>query len=344
MQSILSILRKHASSLIRLLPLLAFVVPLLWLYLLYPASFESLWKGRAFQLFFVWLIALELILGWENPQATEIKKLASVRTIAFIAALTLPTMYVVASCYFGLNTMISSSASQTGVTFAQFMPLSTEYLVFACLFCAAVFLAFGTRGLKDFAIPAFFMVIVGAIYTIDNVYPYGQFTPFQFFVPTTASIAAAILNLMGYNTTITFTQDSLQGSLPTLTATDPNNPLRSAQFGIAWPCAGVESFLIFTVIVLLFLKRMPISWRAKVGYFAVGAAVTYFINALRIVNIFLIGINGGDVSTFHSFYGPLYSVAWIVSYPLIILGSQSLWHRIKSDAYTKPNVYETSTI
>ena len=101
-------------------------------------------------------------------------------------------------------------------------------------------------------------MIVGAIYTIDNVYPYGQFTPFQFFVPTTASIAAAILNLMGYNTTITFTQDSLQGSLPTLTATDPNNPLRSAQFGIAWPCAGVESFLIFTVIVLLFLKRIPI--------------------------------------------------------------------------------------
>src|SRR3972149_11771014 len=143
MQSILSILKKHASSLIRLLPLLAFVVPLLWLYLLYPASFESLWKGRAFQLFFVWLIALELILGWENLQATEIKKLASVRAIAFIAALTLPTMYVVASCYLGLNTLISSSAAQMGIPFAQFMPLSTEYLVLACIFCAAAFLAFG---------------------------------------------------------------------------------------------------------------------------------------------------------------------------------------------------------
>jgi hypothetical protein len=96
-----------------------------------------------------------------------------------------------------------------------------------------VFLSFGIKGLKDFAIPAFFMAIVGAIYTIDNVYPYGQFTPFQFFVPTTASLAAAILNVMGYSTTITYTQDSLQGRLPMLTATDPNNPLRSAQLGIA---------------------------------------------------------------------------------------------------------------
>jgi len=73
---------------------------------------------------------------------------------------------------------------------------------------------------------------------------------------------------------------------------------------------------------------MPISWKAKIGYFAIGAAVTYFINILRIVTIFMIGMNGGDVELFHSFYGPLYSVAWIVSYPLIILGSQSLWRKI----------------
>jgi thaumarchaeosortase len=328
MQTILSILKKHSNALMKLMPLLAFAVPFLWLYSLHPASFELMWKGRTFQLFFMWLIALELILGWENLQKSKINKLISARAFAFIVTLALPTVYVVASDYWGLNTLIANSATQSGVKWANFMPLSTEYLVFAVLFCLIVSLSFGAKGLKDFSVPAFFMGIVGAIYTIDNVYPWGQFTPFQLLVPTTTTLAAAVLNSMGYNTILTTQADLSEGNVPLLTAVDPNNPLRSATFKIAWPCAGIESLLIFTVVILLFLKRMPISWKAKIGYFATGAAVTYFINVLRVISIFMIGMNGGDWELFHDFYGPLYSVAWIVSYPLIILGSQSLWHKI----------------
>jgi exosortase/archaeosortase family protein len=108
---------------------------------------------------------------------------------------------------------------------------------------------------------------------------------------------------------------------------DPSNPLKPATFAVAWPCAGIESLLIFTVVVLLFLKRMPISLKAKVGYFAVGAAVTYFINILRIVSIYQVALSGGDYNFFHSTIGPLYAIPWIVLYPLVILGTQNLWHR-----------------
>jgi thaumarchaeosortase len=323
MQTILALLKKHENTLVKLLPLLAFAVPLLWLYFLYPASFELMWKGRTFQLFFIWLIALELILSWENLQPNKMDKPTSAKTLAFTTALLLPTVYVVFSNYLGLNVAIADAARQSGVTWWDSMALSTEYLVFAVLFCLMVFLQFGKKGLKDFSVPAFFLGVVGILYTIDNVYPYGQFTPFQLLVPTTATLATAVLNVMGYQTSLTAT-----GSLPRLTTTDPANPLRTATFDIAWPCAGIESLLIFTVVALLFLKRMPISWKAKTVYFAVGAAVTYLINILRIVTIFTIGMNGGDVQTFHFYYGPLYSIAWIVSYPLIILGSQSLWRKI----------------
>jgi exosortase/archaeosortase family protein len=205
------------------------------------------------------------------------------------------------------------------------MALSIEYLVFTVLFCAMIYLQFGKEGLKDFSVPAVFLGLVGALYTIDNVFPYGQFTPFQLLVPTTANLAASALNLMGYQTSLT-----AAGAMPRLTATDPTNPMRTATFDIAWPCAGIESLLIFTVVALLFLKRMPISWKAKLGYFAVGAAVTYSINILRIVTIFTIGMNGEDVQMFHFYYGPLYSITWIVSYPLLILGSQILWRKIAS--------------
>jgi len=121
-----------------------------------------------------------------------------------------------------------------------------------------------------------------------------------------------------------------QNGMPTLQAT---GPLGTAKFAIAWPCAGIESLLIFTAVVLLFLQQMTISWKAKAGYFIVGAAVTYFINVFRIVTIFNLGmqygINSNQVQAFHFYYGPLYAIAWIVSYPLIILISQGLWRKNK---------------
>jgi thaumarchaeosortase len=215
------------------------------------------------------------------------------------------------------------------------MALSTEYLVFAALFSLTVFLQFGKKGLRDFSVPVFFLGIVGALYTIDNVFPYGQFTPFQLLVPTTATLAASALNLMGYQTSLV-----TAGTLPRLTATDPASPLRTATFDIAWPCAGIESLLIFTVVAFLFLKRMPLNWKAKTGYFAVGAAVTYFINVLRIATFYPIGmdygVNSEQVQLFHFYYGPLYSIAWIVSYPLIILASQTLLRKITNRELSTP--------
>ncbi len=338
MQRSLQVLKKHKNLLLNLLPLVAFAIPLLWLYTLDAASFELMWKGRTFQLFFIWLLALEMILGWENLHINKIGKLVSARTFAFLAAMALPMLYVAASYYWGLNGAIANWAAQSGVTWASSMPLSTEYLAFTALFCAIVLLQFGFKGLKAFALPAFFLALVGVIYTIDNVFPYGQFTPFQIFVPTTTALAAVFLNFMGYTTSISY--GSFQGNIPYLTASNPNNPAAApTTFGIAWPCAGIESFLIFTVVALLFLKRMHISWRAKIGYFIFGAAVTYIINALRIVEIFLTGMTYGgsslQVDLLHFYYAPLVSIAWIVTYPLIILASQSLWHKIHTSKPTK---------
>ena len=344
MQTILSILKKHAHSLMKLLPLLAFAVPLLGLYFLDPGSFELMWKGRTFQLFFIWLIALELILGWETLQTKKIKPI-STRSFAFIITLLLPTIYVIISNYLGLNTIIADWARQSGIMWADSMPLSTEYLVFTVLFCLIVLLPFGIKGLTNFSVSAFFLGIVGALYTIDNVYPYGQFAPFQFLVPTTATLAANVLGLMGYTTKLSMIENPIYGSMPYLSVKHLNSN-EWVGFGIAWPCAGIESLLIFTVTILLFLKRTPLSWKSKITYFAIGALVTYFINILRIATIFTIGMEYGELSPqvqlFHNLYGPLYSIAWIISYPLIILGSQSLWNRIKRGKTGKPDSPETA--
>jgi exosortase/archaeosortase family protein len=219
------------------------------------------------------------------------------------------------------------------------MPLAVEYFVFAALFNLIIFLAYGVKGIKDFSISAFFLVAVGVLYVIDDVYPYGRFTPFQILTTTTAGLAATVLNLLGYPTSISFMRDSYYGYMPSLKVLDPiNQSLTKAKFEIAWPCAGVEGLIIYTITILLFLKKTPLSWRERIIYFVIGAQITYFINALRIASIFVIAINSGwrpnymppEVMRFHNIYGPLFSISWIIAYPLIILVSRALWEKIRN--------------
>jgi thaumarchaeosortase len=218
-------------------------------------------------------------------------------------------------------------AQNSGVAFADSMPLAIEYLVLCVLFLFTIGLSFGKKGLKDFFLPALFLIIVGVLYTIDNVFPYGSFTPFQMLVPTTTALAAGVLSLMG-NTALAGT-DPFTG-MPTL---DVSGSLGNAKFSIAWPCAGIESLLIFTAVSLLFLKRMRVSWKAKISFFAFGAAITYFINVLRIATIFTIaqqyGVNSLLVQDFHFYYGPLYAMTWIVVYPIILMVGSGGWKKIK---------------
>ncbi|MCW4000412.1 MAG: archaeosortase/exosortase family protein [Candidatus Bathyarchaeota archaeon] len=320
--------------LVKTLPLIAFVAPLALLYLLNPPdpylnvsaqqSFELMWKGRTFQLFFVWLISLEFILGWESIK-NRINLQNRAAAAAYALVLLLPSVYVVLEYYLGLNGAIAAWMQQAGVAFAASMPLAIEYLAFCGLFCVVVFAAFGKRGLLGFALPALFVALIGVLYTIDNMFPYGEFTPFQLLVPTTASLAGGVLGLMGYQ--VASGTDFVSG-MPTLSV---SGSVGSATFAIAWPCAGIESLLIFTAVALLFLKRLNISWQAKVGFFVFGAAVTYLINVLRIANIFVLGMQYGvyshEVDMFHFYYGPLYAMTWIVAYPLIIIAATAAYQK-----------------
>jgi thaumarchaeosortase len=319
-------IKKKPDVLIKILPILSFIIPFLILYSLYPESYEATWKGRTYYIFFIWLIFLELILSWEKIQLNKLNKLKSIRTLAFILLLLLPTIYVVAANYYGLNAVIDDFAEKNNVFWAHEMPLSIEYLVFTGLFVTIVLLAYGYGGLMNHSISVIFLGIIGIIYTVDNIYPYGTFTPFQLLVPTTATLAANVLTLMGYQT-------EWRGQLSGTPILRVWNQKGSASFGIAWPCSGIDSLIIYSVTILLFLKNSVISWKQRTVYFIIGAAITYFINILRIATIFIIaidyGMNSPQVQQFHNYYGALYSITWIITYPLIIIGAQALWRKIK---------------
>jgi thaumarchaeosortase len=327
-------IKETLGTLIKILPIIAFVPPFLILYALFPANFETTWKGRMFYIFFIWLASLEVIMNWESL-ATKVKKLASARNAIFIASLFLPAMYVIVSNFFGLNNIIISWAQSSNVGWPKDMPVSIEYLVFAALFVLLMWAEFGFAGLKNSAISSLFLATIGIIFTIDSLYPYGSFTPFQAPVPAISSLAASFFNLMGYKATIS--NSFYSGSWVTyLQVQNPRIPINvytnPVGFYVAWPCAGIESLIIYTGTILVFLRASAFSLKRKAVYFSVGAIVTYFINVLRIATFVVLGMQFGDqspqINDFHDLYGSLYSITWIVAYLLILMGSQTLWDKI----------------
>jgi exosortase/archaeosortase family protein len=320
--SITAYFRRYSTYLKIFLIFLSVAIPLAILYSLYPASFDKTFNGRAYYLFFIWLVVLEFALDWDKYKS-ETSKMDIKRIIAFGLALLLPTVYVVASNFFGFNAVIMDLFRPfvAGPDWLLNTPLAMEYIIFAVLFAVVILFAYKLKGLVDFSLSVALLGVVGAIHMINALFPYGGFTPFQILVPATASLSTDFLNLMGYTATLWESSGSL---MPALFVHDPASGANWQAY-IAWPCAGVESLLLYTIIMLLFLKKSDIPRLHKVIYFAVGAAVTYFINILRIITLFIIGLNGGDVWTFHDYYGQLYSAVWIMSYPLIIIGIQILW-------------------
>jgi len=338
MANIIQAVKRNVHIIIMLLPILSFIAPFLILYSLQPWTFEQTYHGRTFLLFFLWLVVLEIILSWEKLQKIKVNKLRSIRTVLFVIALLLPTIYVVAANYYGINIMIHDLTSQyisplnvdstQKIIIASYMKISIEFLVFAVLFCLIILLTYGISILGDFSISTFFLGIIGVLFTIDYLYPQ-KLTPLQIFVPATATLAAKVLTLMGYQ----ITSLSFATNMPFLSVT--NRYGQSFGASIDWACAGVESLLIYSVTILLFLKETAISWKQRIVYFVIGGAVTYFINILRIVTIFLLAMDYGygpstPAQRFHDYYGMLYSITWIVSYPLIIIATRALWGKIRN--------------
>ncbi len=315
---------RHGHTLIILLFLLAFAVPFTILYYLNPSAFEATWKGRTYYLFFIWLICLEAILGWDDIKQMDFR-FKSIRFYILAAVSALPTVYVILDNYGGLGTAILEFSQQHGISQANLMPVAVEYLAFMILFVLIEVLALGITRVSSFSISAVFLATIGAIYMIDNLYPNGSFTPFQVIVPTTANLAGFVLSSLGYQV---MWHQPMQG-MPTFRVISPTGSYSNA-YSIAWPCSGVESLIIYALTILLFLRKSDISRPLKATAFVAGAAVTYFVNALRISTIFMISANGGDIWSFHNYWGQLYSMSWILTYPLVILGIQRLFELRKT--------------
>ena len=291
----------------------AFIVPLLILYVNDAGSFEYLWKGRAPYLLFLWLLFLEVAIGWKKLKERSVETWNK-KTILAAIILIIPTIYSL-GLNLGLYDAILELGKAVGVPFEQFGEwylthswlFSFEYIIFATVFLASIWLLYGRNGLKILAVSSFFLSGVGIFYMIDTFFPYGTFTVLQGFVPITVNTAAFMLNLLGYGTRI----------FPAMTVTGAT---RSYSAIVSWSCAGSHSLFLYSFMIMLFLRGTSITRMRKIIYVVTGAVGTFFVNIFRIIAILLAGVNSGAslAATFHEVYGEFFFIAWMFIYLTVI--------------------------
>ena len=288
--------------------------------------FDLTWKGRMFYLFFMWLLLLEFILDWEvivEKQRTFQNRFRVLLLCIFAAV---PSVYILSVNFLDLNQIILNlgQAIQIRPDFInEHWPLSVEYLILVSFFIFTAWLAYGLAGLKSFSISLSLLAGIGVIYLVDTIWPFGTFKPMQLLAVPTAACATALLDLLGYNVELTYPVSSpQQGSMPLMTVRAGGGLVRAK---IGWPCAGVHSLLLFTLITLVFFKKTTMQRERKIIFFLIGAAGTYLTNILRIASYFTISIHYGEDAgkLFHDSYGELYFIAWMLLYFIIIIAIQS---------------------
>jgi len=291
-------------------------------------TFDVTWKGRMFLGIFAWFIVMESIIGW-----SEIRKRTPTNRYLMAGAIgcaLIPTGYVLATNFFGLDLAVLRYGQSLGLPFLNvasepsdflqlFWPLSVEYVVFFVFFTAALMLAYKPRGLKSFAISLAVLGGFSVAYMIDTLLPFGVLKPLQEMALPTAAVAAALFDLCGYSVLMSYPNNAGGSLVPALTVVSGSS---SASISIAWACAGVQSLFLFLVIMLLFFKKTNIAPFRKFLYFTVGLFGTFIANVLRIcvVTLILLYQGGEEGMFFHNNYGELFGFSFIFAYILVIIG------------------------
>ncbi len=313
--------------------LLTIITPICIAFVLDPISFNYTWTGRALYLFFVWLVFLEIILVWNNFFHKDFSAFKGRKIFILVLLAAASSLYVIITNLSPVKEGIMELAKLLGVLQSEFFlktwRFSWEYLALTLLFTLFILFTYGKNGLRYFAVSLFFLGAIGTVYMVNILYPFGAFTPFQFFVPFTASSAEQVLKWMGYKTMLTYEIYPVSGAeLPFIKVIGTR-----VKFGIDFPCAGVQSLFIYTFTVLLLLKQMHTQVVSKIVYFVIGAVGTYIVNILRVVSIFLLAIHQGGpaATTFHDFYGEFFAMTWIVLYLMIVvvINKRGSWRKLQ---------------
>ncbi len=157
---------------------------------------------------------------------------------------------------------------------------------------------YGAKKLYEFYLPVGFVLAIAAFEFLMGTYLMQDILG-PAFIQFTIYFAVHILNLFGYSVIAGPDYFIL--------------PDGSIIYMLVW-CSGIESFTLFTLLMIVLLLREKINWPIKVLLISVGAVGDLFINVIRVAILVAIAIDYGMsmMEVFHSNLGNILFLIYVV--------------------------------
>ncbi|MBS7656132.1 hypothetical protein KEJ50_06520 [Candidatus Bathyarchaeota archaeon] len=322
---------KDLSLFIAILPLIAVLITDFH-------SFTLGWnEGRGGLLFAVFFLAIE----WYDARSVLELNLTKRRVLGFLCGVSILLIYFIAIYRFNLQEFLFNY----GKSFAVEGGLPSwvwlwDYIVFAISITVSLTSIFGIKALKQVVTPIVYCLGSALILLLDVFFPYQSIGFLAGVVPFIVNAVVFLLKASN----VKILNNLFEAKDPPWIYVKGNylNVMGKERFVILevnWPCAGVLSLLIYSLIISILMVKLNASIKRKIIYASLGALGTFFINIFRIYLITLaIVYSAVDLKIFHETIGEALFIIWIIAYLLLVLKVESLLNRRLNHAFSPPSI------
>jgi len=215
----------------------------------------------------------------------------------------------------GLNQIILSIGNTYKVAVIESWILMSQYFTITIYTATSILFLLGRDWYKLAPAGVVYLAATTVVLSLDSFFPYDSLGPLQMIVPAYLQIDQGVLRFIGDHIVYlgNDTPATANGNLLILKGFHGAFYLQ-----VFWPSAGVQSVIIYSLVMLSTLLRLRIPLSHKITYFVVGALGTALVNILRIASLSMVAItvtsNVKEWETFHSFAGEIMFLPWIGIY------------------------------
>jgi thaumarchaeosortase len=301
---------------------LVLIAPILFTLVAYPDTFGLAWnEGRGGFLFAMAFIAAELV---------GIKFSIGRNRFYIVVALAAAAIVYFIALSFGLRDAISEAGQSFNVALLDSWIWMWDSIVMSLFAFSSLIILFRNKWYKIAPAGAIFLAGTAAFLATDAFFPYDTLGPLQFIVPIYLQIDQGVINFIDKAVTNVGPENPENPANPA-TARD-NLLILNGLHGpfalkVYWPSAGVDSMILFTLVMLAFMLKMEIPRKRKIIYFVIGALGTAAVNVTRITSLSLYALvvttNVSEWEAFHSVAGMMMFLPWLGIYLGIVMYIES---------------------
>ena len=190
-----------------------------------------------------------------------------------------------------------------------------DFIVMAIYVSCSLVILFGKRWYKFASAGAIYLAGSAIILSLDAFFPYDTLGPLQSIVPLYLQINQYVIGFINNHII------NVGARIPAIA----NGNLLSLNglhglfaLKVFWPSAGVQSMIIYSLVMLAFLLKMEMPVRRKLVYFGLGIIGTASVNLIRIISLSLFALiittNVKEWEGFHSIAGEIMFLPWLGIY------------------------------